>query len=249
MQLPSKVALVTGGAKRVGRAIVRELAAGGCDLAVHYRKSKKEAADLARELTAQGRRVAMVEGELADPAVWPRVVQETVDQLGRLDILVNNASMFDPSGRDRIDAATFDPDNWHRMLQVNLVAPVALCHSARKHLAAHGQGKIVNLVDIAAERPWANQLAYCSSKAALVAATKALAKALAPQIQVNAVAPGIAVFPVEYSPQLREKLVAQVPLQREGTPEEIAKAVRFLVEHGDYITGEVINVDGGRSMA
>jgi pteridine reductase len=134
------------------------------------------------------------------------------------------------------------------MLRTNLTAPVGLSHFAAPHLAAHGMGKIVNLCDISSEHPWANHLAYCTSKAALVAVTKALAKALAPTIQVNGVSPGIAEFPDAYSDDTRRKLIAKVPLGRAGAPEDIAKAVRFLVESGDYITGQIIPVDGGRGL-
>ena len=134
------------------------------------------------------------------------------------------------------------------MLRVNLTAPVALAYHAQKHLAARGRGRIVNLCDISAERPWSTHLAYCASKAGLVAATKALAKALAPRITVNGVAPGIAEFPDEYSERTRQDLIAQVPLRRAGTPEEVAQLVRFLVESGDYLTGEIIAIDGGRGI-
>jgi pteridine reductase len=125
---------------------------------------------------------------------------------------------------------------------------MALCHHARRFLAAQDGGQIVNLCDVSADRPWPEHLAYCASKAALGALTKALARALAPRIQVNGVAPGIAVFPEEYAQQLRRELTDRVPLGRAGTPEEVAKLVRFLVESGDYITGQIIAIDGGRGL-
>lgn len=246
MEITERVALVTGGARRVGRAIALELAAAGCNVAVHYRRSKAEAEETAAAIRSQGRRSQLICGDLADASAWLAIVEQTVSALGGLDILVNNASAFHADRPDRLQ--DFDPDHWHKMLQLNLVAPVGLSHFAATHLQRTGFGKIVNLVDIAAERPWATHLAYCASKAALSAATKSLAKALAPRVQVNGVAPGIAIFPEEYSPQLRATLVGKVPLQREGTPEEIARTVRFLVESGDYITGEVITVDGGRRL-
>ncbi len=141
-----------------------------------------------------------------------------------------------------------DPKLWDVMLRINRTAPVALCHHARPYLAAHGTGKVVNLCDIAADRPWANHIAYCASKAGLVAATKALARILAPDIQGNGVAPGISVFPDAYSDELRSRLVSHVPLARPGTPEEVAVLVRFLVESADYITGQIIPIDGGRGL-
>ncbi len=247
MELAGKVALVTGGAKRVGRAIVLELARGGCDVVIHYRRSAAEAQDVVAEVEALGRRGATVAGELSDPASWPAIVSEGVRSFGRLDILVNNASIFLTDKPDTL--AEFDVATWDNILRTNLTAPVGLCRHAFPHLSAHGVGKIVNLCDISAERPWASHLAYCASKAALVAVTKALAKALAPTVLVNGVSPGIAEFPDSYSQELREKLIAKVPLRRAGTPKDVARVVRFLVESGDYVTGQVVCVDGGRSLA
>jgi pteridine reductase len=246
MQLNGTVALVTGGAKRVGRAIALELARGGCDVAVHYRRSQAEAEEVVALANGLGRRAIAIDGDLTDPAAWPRIVQRTVDGLGRLDILVNNASMFLPDGADSLEQ--FDSAVWDEMLRTNLTAPVGLCHHARRHLAAKGMGKVVNVCDIAADRPWPDHLAYCASKAGLVAVTKALARALAPEVQVNGVAPGIAVFPDAYSSELRRQLVGRVPLSRPGTPEEVALLVRFLVESADYITGQIVPIDGGRSL-
>jgi NAD(P)-dependent dehydrogenase (short-subunit alcohol dehydrogenase family) len=246
--LAGAVALVTGGAKRVGRAIVIELARAGCDVVIHYRRSKTEADSACDQLRSLGRRALAVAADLDDPRTWESLIRDSAAWLGRLDVLVNNASVFQVGSADRIDAAGFDPELWGSVVRVNLTAPVALCYHAQKFLAERGRGRIVNLCDIAAERPWAGHLAYCASKAGLVAATKALAKALAPRITVNGVSPGIAVFPDEYSDQLRQRLVEQVPLRRAGTPEEVARLVRFLVESGDYLTGEIISIDGGRSL-
>lgn len=246
MKLRDKVALVTGGCKRVGRAIVLELARAGCDVAIHYRQSEAEARRVAEEVAGDGRQAIAVRGELEASATWARLIQETVGRLGRLDILVNNASAFLMATPDTVE--DFDPVQWERVLRTNLVAPMGLSHHARSHLAAHGQGKIVNLGDISADRPWPDHLAYCVSKAGLDALTKGLARALAPRIQVNGVASGIAVFPEEYSEALRRELISRVPLDRAGTPEEVAGVVRFLVESGDYMTGEIIRIDGGRSI-
>ena len=281
MDLSGKAALVTGGAKRVGRAIVLELARAGCDLAVHYRSSHSEAEETATAVSALGRRAVLIQGDLNDASAWPAIIERAVARLGRLDILVNNASLFDPAAAVAAESAdasadsfqplpepqaecnpgapgaratpqspmtNFDSAEWDRMLRVNTVAPAALAHYARPHLSAHGSGRIINLCDISADRPWPDYLAYCASKAALLSLTKGLARAFAPTITVNAVSPGIAVFPDEYPAALREKLVARVPLAREGTPEEIARLVRFLVESGDYITGQIISIDGGRSI-
>jgi pteridine reductase len=205
-----------------------------------------EAEELARAVRGLGRDATTVTGDLTDSTTWPGIIRQTIESLGRLDVLINNASMFLTETPDRIDR--FDPGLWDTMLRTNVVAPAALCHHAASYLRASGRGRIVNLCDISSERPWPKNLAYCVSKAALSALTKGLARALAPEILVNGVAPGIAVFPDEYSADLREKLVRRVPLGREGTPQEVASVVRFLVESGDYITGQVILIDGGRSV-
>lgn len=252
MELSGTAALVTGGARRVGRAIVIELARAGCNLAIHYRRSRTDADQLAATVTEMGREAVIVEGDLCEPADWPRIIEQTVGGLGGLDILINNASMFLPEQVDTGKADTmegFDLDLWESMFRVNVVAPAALCQRALKHLAARGRGRIVNLCDIAGDRPWPSALAYCASKAALAAVTKGLARAMAPEVRVNGVAPGIAVFPDEYSDKLRRSLTSQVPLGRAGTPDEVALLVRFLVESGDYITGQIVPIDGGRSIA
>ncbi len=239
-------ALVTGGAKRVGRAIALELAAGGFDVVVHYERSETEAHETARDIASMGRRSAVVRGDLADPGAWGGVIEQTVAAMGRLDVLINNASVFLGETDDTLQA--FDAEAWARIHRVNVTAPTALCHYAEMFLRASGRGCVVNLCDIAAERPWPAHLAYCTSKAALVAVTRALAGALAPDVRVNGVAPGIAVFPDEYDEKLRERLVSRVPLAREGTPQEVARLVRYLVTDGAYITGQIIPIDGGRSV-
>ena len=243
MELAGKVALVTGAAKRVGRAIALELAQAGCDVAIHHNASQAEAVELSDHIAGLGRRTRLIRGDLADPHTPSRLVQQTIQALGRLDVLVNNAAVF---GRMSLDE--FDREAWERELRINLTAVADLCHHARPHLEAADPGKIVNLCDIAAERPWPGHLAYCVSKAGLVCLTKALARGLAPAVQVNGIAPGIAEFPDDYDQQTRDRLVAKVPLGRPGTPQDVAAAVRFLVERGNYITGQILRVDGGRSI-
>jgi pteridine reductase len=246
VKLEGTRALITGGARRVGRAIALELARCGCDVAVHYRSSVTEAEELRAEIAALGCKVITVAGDLNDPPSWPVIIDRTVDALGGLDILVNNASVFPTDRPDTVEA--FDRGMWEEILRVNLVASVGLIHHAVAHLRENRRGRIVNLCDISGERPWPDHLAYCVSKAGLAAVTKALARALAPEVCVYGVAPGIAVFPEHYSGELRRSLVRPVPLGREGSPEEIAGFVRALLECGDYVTGEVIKIDGGRNL-
>ncbi len=247
MTLHGTVALVTGGARRVGRAIAMELARAGCDVAIHCHRSPSDASALEKELRTFGVRADVVTGDLSEPASWPSIIEHAVASLGRLDILVNNAAEFLTEKPDTLDA--LDHALWERMLRVNLIAPVALARYARPHLAAGGSGVIINMCDIAADRPWPKHLAYCASKAGLAAMTQALSRELAPNIRVNGVAPGIAVFPDEYDHQTREAITRRVPLGREGSPEEVARLVRFLVESADYVTGQIIRIDGGQSVA
>jgi pteridine reductase len=237
------VALVTGAARRVGRAIALELARAGFDVAVHYCRSEGQAQDVSGLVRSLGRRAVPVPGDLADPDTPARVVEATLTSLGGLTVLVNNASVFDATDLD-----TWTAGEWAGIFQVNAIAPAMLSQAAAPHLRASGRGRIVNLTDILAERPARHLGAYCASKAALVSITRSLARELAPDITVNAVAPGIAVFPETYSREQREALTRPVPLGRPGTPEQIAAAVRFLATTADYMTGQTITVDGGRSI-
>jgi pteridine reductase len=243
MDLSGKTALVTGSARRVGRAIALELARAGCDLAVHFHKSTGEADALVEEIRRLGPRCVAVQGDLGEPQAAAEIVEQTVGQLGRLDVLVNNAAVFESLPMDDWNASA-----WARVLQINTIAPAMLARAAVPHMRRAGSGRIVNITDISAERPIRGFAAYCASKAALVNLTQSLARELAPQITVNAVSPGIAAFPDSYDDALRDRLVRRVPLQRSGTPEDIARAVRFLVADGDYMTGQVLVVDGGRSV-
>ncbi len=243
MNLEGRCVLVTGGARRVGRAIGLELARAGCDVAIHYHTSETSADSLAEEIEELGRRCHLVRGDLARASSWSEVIAETVRGLGRLDCLINNASRFTPSSLD-----AFDADCFARTFQINVTAVAGLCHHAAPHLR-DVSGCVVNLADVSADRPWSGHLAYCASKAAVVNLTRSLAKALAPGVRVNAVAPGIAVFPEDYDEAMRANLVAAVPMRRPGTVDEVARVVRFLCGEADYMTGQVVNVDGGRSIS
>lgn len=238
--------LVTGAGRRVGRAIALELARAGCHVAIHYLRSRGDAETLAAEIRRLGRVTVTVPGDLNEPRSWRDIIEQAVRGLGGLDILINNASRFLTGEPDTVDG--FTPEAWERMLRINLTAPAALCCYARPHLAAGGRGRIINLSDIGAVRPWKDHFAYCVSKSGLDALTRALAVALAPGITVNGIAPGIAVFPDEFPPPLRERLTSRVPVRRVGTPEEVAGLTRRVLESGSYLTGQIIALDGGRGL-
>ncbi|HEY4559800.1 MAG TPA: pteridine reductase [Lysobacter sp.] len=238
------VALVTGGARRLGAAIARRLHAAGYDLALHYRTSAGEARALAGALqAARPGSVLLLEAELADFDRLPELVARTVGRFGRLDALVNNASGFGPAAFGAIH-----PAHWDAMLAVNAKAPFFLSQAAAPHLRA-ARGAIVNLSDVYARAPRADLAAYATSKGALEAATHALAVAMAPEVRVNAVAPGAILWPDEgIDPALQERLLAMTPLGRTGTPEEIAAAVLWLLRDATYTSGTVLSVDGGRHL-
>lgn len=245
MNLEGRTALVTGGAKRVGRAICKALAQTGCHVAIHYHRSASDAESLAEDLRHLGVQSCTTCGDLEDPASWDRIVQETITKLDRLDILVNNASLFLTEEPDDLDG--FDPAYWDRMLRVNLTAPVGLVHAAR-HALQQNKGRVINLLDTSWDTPWSGHLAYGASKAGLAVMTRGLAKTMAPHVRVYGVAPGVAEFPEAYDEAKRQRILARVPLERPGTPEDIAGAIVGLLQHGDYITGEIIRVDGGRHL-
>ena len=242
--LDGQAVLVTGGARRVGAAIARELHKAGARVLLHYRDSEAEAAKLAAELNAvREASAATVKAELLAP-VAPRVlVAAAIERFGRLDLLVNNASSFFPVPVGQIEAS-----HWEELIGSNLRAPLFLSQEAAPQLARN-KGSIVNIVDIHAERPLKGYPVYSVGKAGLAALTRSLALELAPDVRVNGVAPGAIAWPEDgqFDPEERKRIVASTPLGRVGTPEDIAQAVHFLA-CAPYVTGQIIAVDGGRSI-
>jgi pteridine reductase len=239
--------LVTGGAKRVGAAIVRELHRAGMRVVVHYRASHAEAQALARELNAtRPASAGIVQGDLADTASLPALVEEAASRFGRLDGLVNNASGFRPT-----PFATLTPADWEELCASNLRAPMFLAKAAAPHLSRAG-GAIVNIVDIHAERPLKDFAAYTVAKAGLAGLTRSLALELAPAVRVNGVSPGAILWPEPddaFPPEERARITAQTPLRRTGRPEDIAGAVKYFLLDAPFVTGQILAVDGGRSIA
>jgi pteridine reductase len=234
MALAGKTALVTGGARRVGRAIVEELARAGCRVAIHHRDSTEAARELQRSLPG----ALVVQADLRERDAAARVVGEIVARAGALDLLVNSAA-----GYARTPLAAMDDDAWDDMLALNLDAPMRLMREA----ARAGASAIVNIVDVAAWQPWANWSAYATSKAALLHLSRCLALELAPATRVNCVAPGTVIFPDDWDEARRRQQLAKVPLGRAGAPSDVARAVRFLCEE-EYVTGACIPVDGGAGL-
>ncbi len=244
--MQGKVVLVTGGAKRVGAAICRRLHATGANIALHYRSSEQEALELQAELQAlRPDSVFAVQADLLNSHDLSRLVDETIRHFGRLDALVSNASSFFATPLDEIDE-----HQWNDLIGTNLKAPLLLAKAAAPELRCN-HGAIVNIVDIHAERPMRGHLLYSVAKAGLLGLTRALAQELAPHVRVNGVSPGVIVWPehASWSDELRRKeIVDHTLLKREGEPNDIAKTVQFLLKDAPYITGQIIAVDGGRSI-
>ena len=244
--LQGKVVLVTGGARRVGAAIARRVHACGANLMIHHRASVADARKLQAELNAiRANSVSLLQGDLLDTGKLPHLVAHTVQTFGRLDGLVNNASSFAPTPVGEITE-----EAWYSLVGTNVKAPLFLAQAATPHLR-RTQGAIVNITDIHAELPLKNYVVYTMAKAALDGLTRSLARELAPEVRVNAVAPGPILWPDgnAFDELARQRIISHTPLKRVGSPDDIASAVCFLLTDAPYITGHTINVDGGRRIA
>jgi pteridine reductase len=244
MELKGKVALVTGSAKRVGRAIALAMAERGATVAIHYRTSKAEADAFVQELAARSVRAQAFHADLEKVHEIETMVQEVLRAFGRIDVLVNCASVF---YRKPLEEVT--ENDWDRNLNTNLKAPFFLSKFAGLAMRSQGAGKIVNIGDWAAIRPYKNYLPYTVSKSGLIGLTRALAKALAPEVQVNCVALGPILPPDEYDDKEVQTLVQGTLVKRLGSPEDVARAVLFLCEGTDFATGSTLMLDGGRLIA
>jgi len=242
MELSGKVALVTGAAKRVGREIALTLAERGVELVVHYHRSEREAQELLAEAGRLGRKAVAARADLSRSEEIDRLVAAAVAAFGRIDILINNAAIF-----YRTPFATLTEEDWDRFQAVNLKAPFLLCRRVADIMGRQGHGKILNLADIGAVKVWADYLPYAVSKAGLIALTTGLAKALAPNVQVNAIAPGVVLLPEGTPADAAEETRRRIPLKHLGSPAEVARAVVFLLE-SDFVTGEVLRIDGGQAL-
>lgn len=244
--LAGKTVLVTGGARRVGAAICRRLHGAGANIVVHYRTSRSEVLRLQRSLEAARRgSVACVPADLLDPDAPAALIKAALARYGRLDALINNASSFYATPFGRIAAG-----EWNDLIGTNLQAPLFLAQAAAPALA-RSRGAIVNIVDIHAERPLEGHMVYSIAKAGLVALTRALAQELGPRVRCNAVAPGAIAWPESGAlaqAEVQAEILRRTPLGRIGSPEDIAAAVEFLLAAAPYVTGQVLAVDGGRSV-
>jgi pteridine reductase len=235
------VALVTGGARRIGRALSIGLAEAGFDVLVNHHASSAEADEVVRRIEALGRRAHAVQGDVSDSADVERIAAELRDRFGRLDLLVNNASLFQPRRLLEVEEA-----EWDRVMAVNLKAPF-LVLKATAPLLEEAEGTVVNLVDLSAMQPWVEYAHHAVSKAGLLHLTRVMARAMAPRVRVNAIAPGAVLPPEDQDEAERERTRKKAALGRLGTPEDVVRTVLFL-HRSPFITGEVVVVDGGRLL-
>ncbi|NQV86631.1 MAG: pteridine reductase [Woeseiaceae bacterium] len=242
--LNGKVILVTGAARRIGAAIVTCLHTNGARVAIHYRSSADEAHKLAARLNSiRPDSAASFNADLLDVAGLPSLVSAVVDWGGRLDGLVNNASSFYPT-----PIGSITERHWDELVGSNLKAPLFLSQAAAPHLR-ESKGAIINIVDIHSGRPLRNHPVYGSAKAGLAMLTRSLAKDLAPKVRVNGVSPGAILWPEnDMTESIQQSILDQIPLKRPGDPEDIASCVLFLLRDATYVTGQIIPVDGGRSI-
>ena len=242
MELAGRVALVTGGARRMGRAFVEALAAQDMRVAVHHSASREEASALVATLRTAGHDAEAFAADLRDAGQVVALPGRVAQHFGQLDVLVNSAAVM-----ERVAVAETTVSQWDDILDLNLRAPFFLAQQAAPYLAAT-RGKIINIADLGGLEPWRNYAAHSVSKAGLVMLTKVLAAALAPEITVNAIAPGTVLVPDDYDLAKRKFLSETTPLQRLGTPEDAVQALLYLLQHGDFVTGETLVVDGGRLL-
>ena len=242
MELKGRVALVTGAGRRLGRVMASALAARGAAVAIHHHASSRGAEELRQEIVAEGGRAACFEADLTNALAARALAQRVVEQFGRLDVLVNSAAVMH---RLSLDETT--PEQWDAILNLNLRAVFFCTQGAAPALRETG-GKVINLADLAGLEPWPGFAAHSVSKAGVVMLTKVLARSLAPRVTVNAIAPGAVLVPEEYDAEERERLAQATPLLRLGSPSDVVSALLYLLEGGDFVTGEVLVVDGGRHI-
>ncbi|HEY4321782.1 MAG TPA: SDR family oxidoreductase [Gemmatimonadales bacterium] len=242
MELAGKVALVTGGARRMGRAFAEALAGEGMRLAIHYGASQDDAVATRDAIRAGGGVAEIFAADLRDAEAAKALPAAVAATFGQLDLLVNSAAVM-----EKLSVVDTSVEQWDAILDLNLRAPFFLAQQAAPHLRKT-HGKIINIADLAGLDPWPNYAAHSISKAGVVMLTRVLAAAFAPEITVNAIAPGAVLVPDDFDQKQKDFLVSTTPLKRLGTPDDAVQALLYLVKHADFVTGDVLVVDGGRTL-
>lgn len=241
--LSGQVAMVTGAGLRIGREIALTLGRAGANVVVHYNHSRGEAQATAREIRNYGAQAVALRADVTSPTQIQRMFQAAEKRFGQLDMLVNNAAIFFPVTWDQLNEK-----QWDRILAVNLKGPFFCAQAAAKMMRKRKGGQIINISSLGGLNAWPDYMHYCSSKAGLIMLTRCLAKALAPDIRVNSIAPGTIMFPDEKRSGMMENVIQTTPLKKAGRGEDIAQMVLYLACHGEFITGQVFPVDGGKSI-
>jgi pteridine reductase len=242
MELRGKIALVTGAGRRLGRAMARALADRGMTVAIHFNASAEGAGELQDEINRAGGQAVCFSADLTDAGAARNLPEQVVARLGRLDVLVNSAAIM-----QRLSLEETTPEQWDAILDLNLRSVFFCTQGAAPALRA-ARGKVVNLADLSGIQPWPGFAAHSISKAGVIMLTKVMARSLAPEVTVNAIAPGAVLVPEEYDAEERERLARSTPLRRLGSPSDAVSALLYLLEGGDFVTGEVLVVDGGRHL-
>lgn len=244
MKIRGSTVLITGAAKRMGREIALSLARSGANVVVHYRSSNKEAEKTVSEIEACGVQAFSVAADLAEYADVKKMIEAVAKRFPPVDVLINNASVFYHTPLEEISG-----NQWDDVFNTNLKAPFFLSRDLGLRMKKAGKGKIINIADWSGLRPYPGYIPYCLSKGALLTLTQIMARELAPEVQVTAVAPGPVMWPEDLGEKEKEQVIKKTPLRRLGSPEDVVQAVRFLIEGSDFITGTAIFVDGGRLVA
>ncbi|HYG77991.1 MAG TPA: SDR family oxidoreductase [Planctomycetota bacterium] len=239
---PGQVALVTGAGIRLGRAIAKSLAENGCELILHYRSSRSEAQSLAAEIKKLGRKAVLIKADLSKGKETENLAKQAEKALGRVDILVNSAAVFWPTLPERLNEKELNA-----FLDINLKSPYILSSEIGQRMKARGGGAIINMACVSGLRPWKSHVPYSISKAGIIALTVGMAKVLGPEVRVNAIAPGTVLPPENMPAGQLESIRERLPLKKLGTPEDITSAVLYLLG-ARFVTGQVLCVDGGRSI-
>lgn len=243
MEIKNKICLVTGSAFRVGKAIALTLAGKGAKLAIHYNSQEDKAQETAAEIKKIGGDSIILKADISQKEDWLRMRDNILKKWDKIDILVNNTAVF-----FRTPFLKISDDQWNQFMDINLKGTFYGCQIMGEVMLRNRSGKIINIADVSADSVWPNYIPYCISKAGVIALTKGLAKSFAPHITVNAVSPGTVILAEEYDEEEENYLINRTPLKRVGDPQDIANSVAFLIEGSDFITGSIINVDGGRSL-
>ena len=244
MRLEKRVVLVTGGAKRIGRHLALALARRGAHLIINYRYSNTDAQAVIREIETLGVEAMAVQGDVSNAADVDRMVRQSTERFGRIDVLINNAAVYFKTPFQHVSES-----DWDLTLDLNLKGSFLCARAVADGMVERGEGKIINFADWAGMRPYREYLPYCVSKAGVIALTQSLAQELAPAVQVNCIAPGPILLPEEMDEHEREKVIRATPLKRIGSPEDIVQTVLYLIEGTDFVTGGTYLVDGGRFIA